>query len=110
MLEAVLRDEHTGPPSAAAIQFALQALVPTPPAAVAADSAAGEAQLRDATTGHTADAEGQQQQQSQSQQPPGDAKPSLKEQAQARRAARRQSQVWTRSQHYTVCHAIAVSP
>lgn len=105
MLEALLRDERTGPPSAAAIRCALQALVPTPPAAVmslgppgaAADAAAaGAAAAASVPFAEGQQSEGQRQGQSQQLQrgaAAGDARPSLKEQAQARRAARRQSQV-----------------
>jgi hypothetical protein len=97
MLEALLRDERTGPPSAVAIQSALQALVPTPPAAVALDPAGAGRQAAAAGTALVADGQHHSQhrpQDSQQQQAMvADARPSLKEQAQARRAARRQSQV-----------------
>jgi hypothetical protein len=116
MLEALLRDERTGPPSAAAIKSALQALVPTPPAAIALDPPAANAPAAAAGAPSAADAqqhEPQHQSQSQ-QQPAGDARPSLKEQAQARRAARRQSQVrWAPPaalQHSSCAHTAGVAP
>lgn len=102
MLEALLKDVRMGPSSAAAIHTALHALVPTPPhfgatgaaaaelpdaaAAAEADAAAGGAAGGDAAA-MASDAAAAAVSQQAVQQPM-----SLKEQVQARRAARRQSQ------------------
>ncbi len=106
MLEALLKDARMGPSSAAAIHTALHALVPTPPhfgatgaaaeelpdAAAAAEADVAAARAAGGPAGGDAaatasDATAAAVSQQAAQQPM-----SLKEQVQARRAARRQSQ------------------